>query len=103
MDRTSSGVSKFDGTNWTTYTISNGLADYGASTIVIDAQGNKWFGTWFGGVSKFDDSKWTTYTTEDGLKSNTVFEIAIDTKNNKWFELVKELRNLMYKLDNLYN
>ncbi len=39
------GVSKFDGTNWTTYTTADGLADNAVYAIAIDAQGNKWFGT----------------------------------------------------------
>lgn len=33
------GVSKFDGTNWTTY-----LAGSNIVSIAIDAEGNKWFG-----------------------------------------------------------
>ncbi len=39
------GVSKFDGTNWTTYTTTDGLAFNFVNAIAIDAQGNKWFGT----------------------------------------------------------
>ena len=41
-----SGVSKFDGTTWTTYTTADGLADNYVTAIAIDAQGNKWFGIW---------------------------------------------------------
>ncbi len=56
------GVSKFDGTNWTTYTQANMVWLVMMSVaIAIDAQGNKWFGT-SGGVSKFDEKNWTTYT-----------------------------------------
>jgi ligand-binding sensor domain-containing protein len=78
------GVSKFDGTNWTTYTVSNGLADNGVLAIAADAKGNKWFGT-RGGVSKFDDKNWTTYTTLNGLADDMVHSIAIDAQGNKWF------------------
>ena len=45
------GVSKFDGTTWTTYTTADGLVDNNVTAIAIDAQGNKWFGT-YNGVSK---------------------------------------------------
>ncbi len=45
------GVSKFDGTIWTTYTTADGLANDTITAIAIDAQGNKWFGT-LGGVTK---------------------------------------------------
>jgi hypothetical protein len=77
-------VSKFDGTNWTTYNKSNsGLANNNVYSIAIDLQGNKWFGT-LGGVSKFDGTNWTTYTTANGLANNTVNSIAIDSNYNKW-------------------
>ena len=39
------GVSKFDGTNWTTYTTSDGLVGNYVRAIAIDKEGNKWFGT----------------------------------------------------------
>jgi len=78
------GVSKFDGTNWTTYNTIDGLADEMVNAIAIDAEGNKWFGTG-GGVSKFDDTTWTTYTESDGLVNNQVNAIAIDSEGNKWF------------------
>jgi len=48
------GVSKFDGTTWTTYTTADGLASTHVEAIAIDAQGNKWFGT-DKGISKLSD------------------------------------------------
>jgi len=78
------GVLKFDGTNWTDYTISNGLINLFVKSIAIDAQGNKWFGT-EKGVSKFDGINWTNYTTTNGLVNNEVYSIAIDAQGNKWF------------------
>lgn len=70
----------------TTYTTANsGLVDNNISTIAIDAQDNKWFGTG-GGVSMFDGINWTTYTeANSGLVSNAVYTIAIDAQGNKWF------------------
>lgn len=80
----SSGVVKYDGTNWTNYTTANGLASNFVLSIAIDTQGNKWFGT-TGGVSKFDGTNWTNYTTANGLISNYVLSIVIDPQGNKWF------------------
>ncbi len=79
-------MSKFDGTNWTTYNTKNsGLAENGINAIAIDSSGNKWFGTW-NGVSKFDGTNWTTYNTSNsGLAYNYVHAIAIDASGNKWF------------------
>ena len=48
------GVTRFDGTNWTTYTTSDGLADNIIRSIFADKQGNMWFGTITSGVSKFN-------------------------------------------------
>ena len=44
-------MSKFDGTKWITYTISEGLAGNSVEAIAIASEGNIWFGT-SGGVSK---------------------------------------------------
>ena len=82
-----SGVSKFDGSTWTTYNISNsGLVHDFVISVTIDIEGNKWFGTVGGGVSKFDGTTWTTYNKDNsGLTSNTILSIAIDGEGNKWF------------------
>ena len=69
---------------WTSYTTTNGLVNDRVTSITIDSQGNKWFGT-NGGVSKFDGANWITYTTTEGLACNTISSIAIDIKGNKWF------------------
>jgi ligand-binding sensor domain-containing protein len=54
--------------------------------IVIDNQGNKWFGTFGGGVSKFDGSVWKTYNPmNSGLSNGYVHAVAVDSKGIKWF------------------
>lgn len=78
------GVSKFDGTTWTSFTESDGLVNNGINCIVIDAQNNIWFGTQ-GGVSKFDGTNWTSYTTSNGLANDRVDAIVFDNMGNKWF------------------
>jgi phage baseplate assembly protein gpV len=81
------GVSKFDGTNWTTYDMSNsGLSDNWITSIVTDQEGNLWFGTYSGGVSKFDGKSWTTYdTSNSGLADNYIGPIAIGRDGKIWF------------------
>ena len=69
--------------NWTLY-----LSTKDVYSIAIDAQGNKWVGTYNGGVSKYDGTTWTNYNTSNtngGLAGNTVKAIAIDAQGNKWF------------------
>jgi ligand-binding sensor domain-containing protein len=78
---TNGGVSKYDGTTWTNYTISNsGLATDRVNVIAIDEDDNKWIGTWGGGVSKFDGINWTTF-----LNYAIVTDINIDAQKNIWF------------------
>ena len=55
---TNDGISKYDGTHWTTYTTADGLTSNQINAIVIDAQGNVLVGT-ANGVSKYDGIKWT--------------------------------------------
>lgn len=79
------GVSKFDGTNWTTYNTSNSniVSNY-VNEIVIDASGNKWIGT-NSGLSKYDGTNWTTYTSSNsGLPGNAISALTIDAQGNKW-------------------
>jgi hypothetical protein len=84
---TAGGVSKFDGTNWTTYnTFNSGLVNDHILSIAIDSSGNKWFGTYGSGLSKFDGTNWTTYNTSNsGLTSDWVVSMAVDRSGNIWF------------------
>jgi streptogramin lyase len=78
---TSSGVSKFDGTNWINYTKSNsGFPGNQANAIAVDLQGNIWFGTDYG-VSKFDGTNWTNYMTSDYV---SVPCITFNTNGHLW-------------------
>ncbi len=77
---------------WTTYNKKNGLIDNFVNTIVIDAQGNKWFGT-SEGVSKFDGKNWTTY-----MAGFWINAIAIDGRGNKWFGFYN-CNGIIYKFD----
>jgi len=77
-------VSKFDGANWTTYNASEELGISDVQTIVVENNGDIWYGG-HGGVSKFDGANWTAYNEIDGLVHSGVQAIAIDNEGNKWF------------------
>lgn len=83
---TQNGVSKFDGTIWTTYESGTftGMADDNIQTIFIDSNDDPWIGTDFG-VSVFDGSTWTTYTSTDGLGSDQIKCIGEDAAGDMWF------------------
>jgi ligand-binding sensor domain-containing protein len=88
------GVTKFNGTTWTSYTSAAGLASNNVLTIASDNVGNVWFGTGmdtyttfpptYGGVSKFDGYSWTTYTPDDGLADYEAQVIANGKEGDVW-------------------
>lgn len=60
------GAFKFDGENFTSYTVeSHNLAGNNITTIIRDRRGDYWFGTANAGVSRFDGDTFTTH-----LRSN---------------------------------
>ncbi len=61
------GISRYDGTSFTTYTTTQGLAHNTVLSIMEDKSGNFWFGTNGGGVSRYDGTSLTTFTKEQGL------------------------------------
>ncbi|MEY4935831.1 MAG: hypothetical protein RIS64_2190, partial [Bacteroidota bacterium] len=88
---TNGGISKFDGTNWTTYNTINGQPFNSVNSIAIDMQGNLWAAT-TNGVAKFNGVTWTY---DNVLGNIDAINIKIDTQNNKWITT----RRGIYKSD----
>ena len=78
------GVSRFDGNEWTEFTVTDGLAGDQVYTIVPDRQGQLWFGT-ITGLSRYDQGTMAHFTTANGLVSNGVLSILEDRHGNLWF------------------
>jgi ligand-binding sensor domain-containing protein len=77
-------------------TENSGLPHNQVNSIAIDAQGNKWFGTFYGEVVKFDNVNWTVFDSiNSGLPTGDyrIASIAIDAQNNKWFATFDHGRN----------
>ncbi len=87
------GLSRFDGTRWTTYTTAEGLGGNYVHALGIDREGLLWAGT-DGGASWYDGRRWRTYTTRDGLLDNNVFSMAFDEHGSRWFGTWKGLSKL---------
>ncbi len=79
------GVSKYDGSAFTTFRAAQGLSNNIVRCIMEDKNGNLWFGTNGGGVSKYDGKSFSNFTTDQGLLSNRVFSIIEDNSGNLWF------------------
>jgi len=53
-------------------------------SALIDADGNKWFGTWGAGLSRFDGHDWVTFTRQDGMAGNYVTDLYQDADGTIW-------------------
>ena len=78
-----SGLSRFDGQKWRTYSMPDGPA-CSADCVFEDLAGNLWFGT-VGGVVRFDGERWRTFTPGDGQWATDAWIGAADRHGNVWF------------------
>lgn len=81
------GLTKFDGTNWTTYNIYNSpLTSNTIFDITVDKEDNLWLSTCAGGLVKYDRKNgWTVYNTQNsGIAFDSQGMVAIDSYGNKW-------------------
>jgi len=83
---TQNGISKFDGTTWTSYTnaIDSGIVNNTINAICALSNGNIWIGTDFG-ASLYDGNTWTPYTTLNGLGDDRINHIAEKSDGSIWF------------------
>jgi ligand-binding sensor domain-containing protein len=87
---------KYDGTNWTIYTIENSeLPGFFVMGIAFDSKNNLWIhcrnhdgsiGRELGyGLTKFDGAIWTNYNIDNsGIPSNSIMDITVDKEDNLW-------------------
>ena len=78
-----SGVSRYDGHTFTTFTTEDGLGHNTVWSIFQDRGGHLWFG--WGGVSRYDGETFTIFTKDDGLVGNAVNSILQDNAGHLWF------------------
>ncbi|MBT4483232.1 MAG: T9SS type A sorting domain-containing protein, partial [Candidatus Latescibacteria bacterium] len=82
---TMTGVSKYDGDTWISYTVDNGLANNHVTSIACGSEGEVWIGSdQGGGVSHYNGETWTTFTTDDGLGHNSISALAVGPDNTVW-------------------
>lgn len=79
------GLSRFDGTNWKTYTVSDGLPANHIFMLHVDKDNNLWAGT-SKGLARFSSSRnqIKIFNTSHGLFSDTVFSMAIQDNGTYW-------------------
>ncbi len=77
------GLSRFDGEEWTSYTVADGLPGNHVFMLHVDPNDELWIGT-NNGLARFDDGAFTRFTTEDGLFSNRIFSMATAADGSQW-------------------
>lgn len=82
---TKTGISKFDGRRFKSFSSKEGLINNNIKFIGEDTEGNIWFGTDGKGILKLAGEAFVTYTTNDGLSSDFVMSIAEDHTHALWF------------------
>lgn len=77
------GVSRFDGTTWSTFTVKDGLAGDIVYAATQDQEGTFWFGT-NGGVSRYDGQRWTNYRVNPAGAAQDVYTLAVAPSGEIW-------------------
>ena len=80
-----SGVNRYDGTTFTTYTTAEGLGYDAVLSIVEDRRQNLWFCTHGGGISRYDGTRFQNFTHRDGLVSDLTVSAMEDSEGHLWF------------------
>ena len=77
------GLSRYDGKQWTQYTVAEGLPGNHVFMLHIDPKGVMWVGT-NNGLAKMKDGRFEVLTTNDGLFNNAVFSMATARDGTLW-------------------
>ncbi len=81
---TPDGLAKWDGTNWTNFTMQQGLSANIVRAIADDADGNIWIGTERGGLNRQKDGHFTAYQQTNGFPSDNISSLYADADGVLW-------------------
>ena len=89
-----SGLTRYDGETFTTFTVENGLPAgsdrdgklyYVITGITEDQDGNLWLSSYNRlGLTRYDGETFTTFTVEDGLAGSSVDDVLVDREGYVW-------------------
>ena len=77
------GVSKYDGINFTNYSMREGLSGNSVTSIIETRNGNIWIGT-YNGITLFDGVNCIQFTEKEGLGNNHILSMMEDKTGNLW-------------------
>ncbi len=78
---TNSGVLRWDGLNWRSYTTLDGISNNQVWDITIDTLQRIWVAT-SEGLSMYDAGTWQSFSLADNHKKNHIWDISINPGNN---------------------
>lgn len=87
------GAAHFDGTQWTNYTVNDGLSGNIVYSIAQSDNGIYWFGTNHG-LSRYDGRSWHNYDMKDGLLGNDVYSLATAPNGDIWIGTINGVMRL---------
>lgn len=77
------GLSRFDGSEWKSYTVAEGLPGNHVFMLYQDEKDRIWAGT-SNGLAKLEDDKFSVFTKADGLFTNNVFSMTFARDGSAW-------------------
>ncbi len=77
------GLARYDGKQWTNYTVTEGLPGNHVFMLHLDRQGRMWIGT-EGGLAQMKGGKFQKYSKDDGVFSDAVFSMATSVDGDLW-------------------
>ncbi|MCK4664069.1 MAG: T9SS type A sorting domain-containing protein [Bacteroidales bacterium] len=81
---TDSGVSCYNGIDFTNYTKQDGLCSNEIQRVYVDNEDYVWFTSYSNGLSSYKDEEFITYNTQTGLKDNFIRTVFKDTNKGVW-------------------
>ncbi|MDP4176320.1 MAG: two-component regulator propeller domain-containing protein [Bacteroidota bacterium] len=81
---TTSGISRYDGKHFTTYSIKDGIPKDIFTCSYKDPHNTLWFGTLTNGLIKYQNGHFVRYSVNNGLRSNYILSILTDKRGDLW-------------------
>ena len=87
------GLTRYDGVNQVTYSVSDGLVGVPVSVIAIDSQNNKWIGTWNGASKIYCEAPVVNFVTDTVCLSQATTFNNLTTKNDVFTDYIWDINN----------
>jgi ligand-binding sensor domain-containing protein len=81
---TDHGAIKYDGSNFHSYTVADGLLNDSIYSIIVDNNNDVWCGTGKG-INYFNGKVWQSFTSKDGPVGNMIIQILNEKSGDIWF------------------